>query len=668
MSEFSKFAALVHQRFVAMSAGELFTVGVTPDQMWEQYLSSFPKGTNPVFRANTEHDCSCCRNFIKNIGNVVAIVDGKMVSVWDVAGAEYPYDGIASAMSELANAFPVMGLYRSSERSYGAEKTKELREDGAVHTWHHFHGQVAARHFTSTPDKARGDYGTTVGVFKRGLDELTAEAFSDVIELIEQKALYRGEEHMLTLQAFQKLQRQYRALLTNGDRNLFVWSQASSPAARFRNTAIGTLIVDLSSGMEMDAAVRAFESKVAPENYKRPSALITPRMVDDAMKTVAELGLESALERRFAKLSDININNVLWADGSVQNQMKGAIHSMLLDAAKQNGPVPAAAGNATEISIEDFMENVVHRATSMELLVKNTLQPNFMTLTAPVHADVQPLFKWDNNFGWSYDGNITDSIKEKVKRAGGNVSAPLRISLGWFNYDDLDIHVIPPGGRRIYFGDKQGYLDVDMNAGGRRQSRDPVENVAFQRPVDGKYLIIVNNYVRVETDNPGFVIEIENNGSVSQYSYSKAVQNGANVEVGILTVKNGVIVEMNLHKDMVGGGVPQQKWGVTTEQFVKVNTLMLSPNRWDDNRNGNKHWFFVLDGCRTDEPARGIYNEFLKPELETHRKVFEVLGNKTKCAVTDDQLAGVGFSSTRGDSVLVNVTGDKIRKTYNITF
>jgi hypothetical protein len=47
-----------------------------------------------------------------------------------------------------------------------------------------------------------------------------------------------------------------------------------------------------------------------------------------------------------------------------------------------------------------------------------------------------------------------------------------------------------------------------------------------------------------------------------------------------------------------------------------------------------------------------------------HRKAFEALGNKTKCPVTDDHLAGVGFSSTLKESIKAVVD----RRNYNIIF
>ncbi len=76
--------------------------------------------------------------------------------------------------------------------------------------------------------------------------------------------------------------------------------------------------------------------------------------------------------------------------------------------------------------------------------------------------------------------------------------------------------------------------------------------------------------------------------------------------------------------------------------------------------------FFVLHDAKNDEPTRGIYNEFLHPRLEAHRKVFEVIGDKTKCQPTDGQLSGLGFSSTKRTDILVKVQQGKKQRLFNI--
>lgn len=661
MADFHPFADAIKTRFDEMSKGELFVVNIDKDVVWNAYLEAFPEGENPIYRERTEHDCSCCKNFVRNIGNVVAVVDGKLQSVWSVPGLEYPYSVVAEKLAELIESATISDLFRTNESSFGAKQSKELLADGTIKKWNHFYATVAIRHQSKQVDKDLGNYRTTAQVFKRGLVELTPDAFQTVRDLIESKSLYRGEEFLASVVEFQKQQTKFNKLNTQ-QKETFAWVNANSPASRFRNTAIGTLVQDLSVGEELETAVRSFEAKVAPTNYKRPTALITPRMIQDAMKTIKELDLENALQRRFARISDVSVNNVLWVDNSVRSKMRDGIEDVLMAAA--TSPKKTSV-KATEIGIDDFMSKVVPTAISMEVLVKNSMQSNFVSLTAPVYEDSGNLFKWNNDFAWSYDGNITDSIKEKVKRAGGNTNAPFRVSLAWFNYDDLDIHVTEPNGNVINFHNKSGKLDVDMNAGGGR-SREPVENVSFTRPADGTYLVRVNQFSQRETTDVGFVIEIENNGTIHQYSHTKVARDM--ITVGKITLVGGQITKIDFSKEMVGGSIPQEKWGIETEKFVKVSTLMKSPNYWDDNAVGNKHWFFILEGCKNDMPARGIYNEFLNSKFETHRKVFEVLGDKTKCQPTDDQLSGVGFSSTKGESITVKVLTSKGTQQYNINF
>ena len=82
---FNVFKSAVSAQFAKMSSGPLFRTDITGDDLWATYLKAFPEGTNPLYRKRTEHDCSCCKQFIRSIGNVVTIKNGRLVSIWDIA-------------------------------------------------------------------------------------------------------------------------------------------------------------------------------------------------------------------------------------------------------------------------------------------------------------------------------------------------------------------------------------------------------------------------------------------------------------------------------------------------------------------------------------------------------------------------------------------------------
>ncbi len=114
---FTDFKTAVAKQFEKMSKLDLFRTSITKDVLWTTYLSSFPAGSNPIYKTNTEHDCNCCKSFIRAIGDVVAIVDGKLVSLWDLKVNDPNYQAVADAMSAAVKAQPIDDIFLHYERT-----------------------------------------------------------------------------------------------------------------------------------------------------------------------------------------------------------------------------------------------------------------------------------------------------------------------------------------------------------------------------------------------------------------------------------------------------------------------------------------------------------------------------------------------------------------------
>ena len=667
---FHLFKQAVAAQFAILAKHQLFRTAVTKDELWATYLASFPEGSNPIYKTRTEHDCQCCKQFIRAVGNVVAVINGKVTSVWDMDTSALvnrvdtvEYLIVSRAMTNLVKAHPIEDAFLHYEPKAGTEKSLQDTLDGVI-TWNHFFVNIPAKFVAPNADipSKLSVIRSQREVFERGLKELTADALNTVVELIDQNALYRGAEHRHAVQTFRGLKALYD-LVPEAQRSAWTWSESllqGGSVTGFRNTSIGTLVTALSEGKELEDAVKAFEAMVAPTNYKRPTALVTKAMIEAAKTKITELGLTSALERRYATLADISVNNVLFADRSVLHRF---MHDVFDDLAAATPIKPKSLDKAQELSIDAFLADVLPNAKTVEVMVEGRHTGNFVSLVAPIDATANSMFKWDNRFSWSYNGDLADSIKERVKQAGGNVTGDLCCRLAWEYTDDLDFHMHEPTGGHIYFGNRNtvsqngGRLDVDAN-GGSGMMAHPVENIFYgdrRKMKPGIYTLSVNNWARRSSDGVGFEVEIECDGEMRRLTYGRAMKSGETVNVAQIQVKADRTFE--IASTLSSMASTRTIWGVTTNTFQKVNALMLSPNYWDGQGVGNKHYFFMLDGCRNESTARGFFNEFLKSDLDAHRKVIEMVGAKMKTEAADNQLSGLGFSSTQRNHVLCRVTG-----------
>lgn len=153
---------------------------------------------------------------------------------------------------------------------------------------------------------------------------------------------------------------------------------------------------------------------------------------------------------------------------------------------------------------------------------------------------------------------------------------------------------------------------------------------------------------------------------VRQFVYDKPVKHKENVMVAEITYSKSKGIQI---RELIPSTSHSSVslWNIDTNKFHKVNVMMLSPNYWDEQGIGNKHYFFMLDDCKNPEPVRGFFNEYLNSELTPHRKVFEVLADKMKTPYQEHQLSGLGFSSTMRNSIIVKVDGT-FSRTLKVNF
>lgn len=666
--EFKKFKTQLQEHFAEMTkdAPKLFEVEIDKDEFWDLYLDSFPAGTNEIYRKRREYDCSCCRQFIKTIGNAVVIKDNQVHTIWEFQTGSTTFQPVVDALDRYIKSHAVSDVYVSKLKSIGTDRNRE-EVNGKINVYEHF--------FLTLPDKfvdksgysegeIKGRFRDVRNVFKRSLDEISQEAIETVLELIMQNSLYKGEEWKIILTEFLKYKKDYEKT-PEDERENYAWEKsiaAGSVIGKIRNHSIGTLLVNISEDMDLDTAVKKYEQIVAPTNYKRPKAIYTKKMLEEAQKTVEELGYMDSLPRRFAKLDDITVNNILFSNRDAARRISGNVFE---DMAAEVTINPKRFSKVEEIGIDSFVKDVLPSAKELEVFFENKHRQNMVSLIAPQNSYAPSMFKWGNAFGWAYSGNITDSdIRENVKSAGGKVDGVLRFSIQWndeeFNPNDFDAHCKSPNAH-IYFGDKLdrrtgGNLDVDIIS--PQRGKAAVENITWpdkSRMIPGTYKFFVHCFTK-RGGRDGFKAEIEFDGQTYSFEYPHGLKQNEKVMVAEVTLSESGVFSI---KELLPSNVSSREvWGLKTNQFVPVSVVCYSPNYWDEqNGIGHRHVFFMLKDCVNPEMPNGFYNEFLKQELLQHKRVFEALGGKMRVEDVDDQLSGVGFSTTKRAELIVKVKG-----------
>lgn len=700
-----KFNKKIQDKFLEMcKTGKLFRVALTGDQIWEMYLKSFPKEHNPIFRdpASSDHNCNNCKNFIRRYGNVVAVdSDLNIITMFDVK-CDAEYETSAKAMTKMIagakitevffetfdelNSLPYEACNKQNKlfqlgtaknvKRYTAEEAAKFGvvKANETRTFQHMH-LFLPKEFVdmsgNSVESIMGTYRDAKNVFQRAMEEISLDTLKLVRDLINQGSLLNGEAHLAKIEAFIPFKQEYDSLAAK-DRDNWCWvASYKLPIAKFKNELIGVLCSELSQGEELNKACMSWNKRVDPANYMKATAPITKKQIEEAQKFVEENGYTDSFNRRCATVDDIKASEILHINAGDGTVKKISIFDGVKATVTRHKR--SEFDKLEEVTIDKFMKDILPTCTSVEAFLANSHQNNMVTLTTVQgNGSSKKIFKWDNNYSWTFNGNLAgkSEIKQAVKDAGGRVDGVLRFSMIWNDGDgkdnsDLDAWCEQPDKARIGYsagfrkdrGNSKsscsGQLDLDnTNPGGKMA----IENIYFgnlKQMKDGVYKFWVNQFST--RNSQGFKAEIEFNGEIFVYEHDQAIRTGSNVQVAEVTLKNG---EFSIKHLMTESSISSKEiYGVETNQFHKVNLVCLSPNHWGENKVGNKHYMFMLDGCKAPTSIRGFHNENLSSDLLAHRKVMEVLGSTTNVESSDKQLSGLGFNATVRDELVVKLGG-----------
>lgn len=684
--------------------GKLFRVAMSGQQVWDLYLKSFSKENDPVFRDpnSTSHNCNHCKNFVRRYGNVVGIVEGRIVTMFDV-NCDEEYQDSMTAISKAIKASKIQDVFfetfaelnslpyekcskdnltfrlgiAQNVKRYTKEEAKMygVVKEGEIKTFNHFHLNLPIL-FVDDSGKSveaiMGNYRDSYAVFERGMREIPLDTLLLVRDLIVQGSLMDGQTHLHKIDAFIPYKKTYDGLASNQRENWCWVTSYGLNIAKFRNELIGVLCTELAEGKEINEACQAWNKRVDPVNYMKATAPITKKQIEEAKKFVEENGYAESFDRRFATMEDIKVSEIMHINAGDGKTKSVSIFDNVKSTSTRHKR--SEFDGVEEVPIEKFMKDILPSCTAIEIFLRNSHEGNLVTLTTASGKDSKPIFKWPNNYSWTFNGNLAgkSQIKDAVKERGGKIDGVLRFSIMWAEGDptdnsDLDAWAKEPGGETIGFSTgyrkdsggartaMSGQLDVDIRLPSSYKHKNIVENIVWidkTKMKNGVYKFWVHQYSN--RGSKGFKAEIEFDGEIYSYEYNRSLNSKA--DVAEVTLENG---KFSIKHILPESGVSSREiYGLETNNFHKVNMVCLSPNHWDGNQVGNKHYLFMLEGCECPHAIRSFHNENLVPELLAHRKVMEVLGATNMIEPKKGkQLSGLGFNATVRDEAIVRLSG-----------
>lgn len=379
---------LIRER-VADAKGPLFQTDCA-ERLFGIYLNHI----HPAHRQY--YHCRTCEHFITEYGSLITVLDSGLVQplLW---GATMLPDFFKLAIAALyveVNRARITGVFVSEARIWG--RPENTSKTGVQ--WTHLHGTPNKSLVWNSPLKTANQRAAELReeyvMLKKAIAEFSMEAAVQAVRVLEADALSRGEKTLGVAQWFLNLHIEIKDKASRQRDNLLWRATALAPAGwcHVRSSMIGTLLQDVVDGLPYESIARRWAEKMHPLQYRRPTAPPKEGNIKQAEELIAKLGTAGALDRRWAKLEDIQ--NPLWLPRPLTaeklKQAEGVFDHLKANVTK----VKELELPPRMLTWEKFQTEVLPDALTMEINVPNGSLP-FCGLLTAVNPDAPPLLQWD---------------------------------------------------------------------------------------------------------------------------------------------------------------------------------------------------------------------------------------------------------------------------------
>lgn len=343
--------------------------------------------------------CNTCRRFLESYGSLCVIaLDGSIKSVlWDEESAPEFFKPAVKEMRKFVESGIVVDIpvFDNNTKYMGTPITGE---------WNHFAVEVPACLYNTTYKQTNEVYSSYIQDYvtiRRVYDKYTKSNIETALSLIENSALSGGDIAKNSIKALLDL---YNLLDGTKNEKIItntIWIYVSTREgnlSHINGSVAGSLLEDIEQGLPFNEIKRRYEDKVDPMHYQRRQRDAKEQEVKKAEEIFAKLGLESALERRFARLDEITSVWKPKEDKATKEPVTNSgVFSSVLNSIKDNKEDKKSMDgmyiNKGTVRWKPFERDILPKAKRIQLRVNR--RDNFVGILTAKNEDAKPILRWD---------------------------------------------------------------------------------------------------------------------------------------------------------------------------------------------------------------------------------------------------------------------------------